>query len=167
MKAMTKKALEEAFAGESMAHMKYMAFSVAAEKEGKPNISRLFKATAFAERVHATNHARNLGYLKSTADNLQAGIDGENFEVQEMYPAYDAVATLQEEKGAKLSIHYAIEAEKEHSVLYRKALETLNAGSDVGGEDIWVCDICGYTHMGGVPDNCPVCKAKKERFSKF
>jgi rubrerythrin len=167
MRAMTKKALEEAFAGESMAHVKYLAFGAAAEKDGKANTARLFRATAYAEQVHATNHARNLGYLKTTADNLQAGIDGETFEIEDMYPAYDAVATLQEEKGAKLSIHYAIEAEKEHVVLYKNALDAVKDGKDIASDDIWVCDVCGYTHMGGVPDNCPICKARKERFTKF
>lgn len=167
MKAMTKKALEEAFAGESMAHMKYLAFAAIAEKEGHPNIARLFIATAKAEQVHATNHARNLGYLKKTSENLQAGIEGENFEISEMYPAYDAVATLQEEKGAKLSIRYAIEAEKTHTELYQQAAAALAAGTDIQQGDIWVCEVCGHTHFGNVPDGCPVCSARKEKFMKF
>lgn len=95
MKKMTEKSLNEAFTGESMAHMKYLIFSQIAEEEGYPNIARLFKAIGYAEQVHATNHARNLGILHSTKDNLQASIeDGETFEVEEMYPAYDAIAKL-------------------------------------------------------------------------
>ena len=167
MKAMTKKALEEAFAGESMAHMKYLAFSAIAAKEGHPNIARLFLATARAEQVHATNHARNLGYLKKTAENLQTGIEGENFEIHEMYPAYDAVATLQEEKGAKLSIRYAVEAEKTHSDLYQQAVDALTNGKDIPQGDIWVCEVCGHTHFGQVPDTCPVCGTRKEKFMQF
>ena len=108
MKEMTKKSLSEAFAGESMAHMKYLAFSEIAEKEGYKEVARLFKAISYAEQVHATNHARNLGYINSTAENLGTGISGENFEVNEMYPAYDAIAKLQGEKGAEKSIHYLL-----------------------------------------------------------
>jgi len=98
MRKMTEKNLADSFAGESMAHMKYLIYSEVAEKEGFPNVARLFKAIAYAEQVHATNHARNLGYIKGTSENLQAGIEGETFEVEEMYPAYKAVAELQGEK---------------------------------------------------------------------
>ena len=94
MRKMTEKDLQDAFGGESMAHMKYLAFSDVAEKEGYSNVSRLFNAIAYAEQVHATNHARNLGILKKTADNLDAAIEGETYEVEEMYPAFDAVAEI-------------------------------------------------------------------------
>ncbi|MEO0275485.1 MAG: rubrerythrin family protein, partial [candidate division WOR-3 bacterium] len=111
MKKMTEKALNEAFAGESMAHMKYLIFSEIAEKEGFKNIARLFKAIAYAEQVHATNHARELGIIKNTIENLETGIQGETYEIEEMYPAFDAIAKLQNEKGAQRAIHFAIEAE--------------------------------------------------------
>ncbi|MCD6384111.1 MAG: rubrerythrin family protein, partial [Thermoplasmata archaeon] len=97
---MTKKALEEAFAGESMAHMKYSIFAEIADEEGYPNIARLFRAIAYAELVHARNHAKELGYLGKTIDNLQTGIDGETFEIEEMYPVYMATAEIQGEGGA-------------------------------------------------------------------
>jgi rubrerythrin len=167
MKEMTKKSLGEAFAGESMAHMKYLAFAKAADREGFANIAKLFRAISYAEQVHAHNHARNLGYINKTVQNLQAAMDGENFEVDEMYPAYDAIATLQEEKGAKLSIHYAIEAEKGHAVQYQQAQDAAKEGKDLEASDVHVCDVCGYTHIGDAPDNCPVCGAKKEKFTKF
>jgi len=110
MKKMTEKFLNEAFAGESMAHMKYQIFSEIAEKEGFSNIARLFKAISYAEQVHATNHFRNLGNIGKTSENLQSGIDGETFEVEEMYPVYNNTAKLQGEKGAEISTHYALEA---------------------------------------------------------
>jgi rubrerythrin len=100
MKKMTETNLWAAFAGESQAHMKYLVFAKKAEDEGKPNVARLFRAISFAEQVHAANHLKTLDEVGNTTENLQAAIDGENFEVDEMYPAYDAVAKLQEEKGA-------------------------------------------------------------------
>ena len=138
MKKMTEKSLSEAFAGESMAHMKYTIFSEVAEKEGLPNVARLFRAIAYAERVHAINHARNLGYINKTKDNLQTGLEGENFEINEMYPAYNAIATLQGEDKAKKGIYYALEAEKIHSELYKKTKETVEKGKDINIENIYV-----------------------------
>ncbi len=167
MKKMTEKNLRDAFAGESQAHMKYLAFSKKANDEGKPNISRLFKAIAFAEQVHATNHLKALGDLGDTGENLQSAINGENFEVEEMYPAYDAVAKLQTEKEAIRSIHYAIEAEKIHSAMYTEAKESVKLGKDIEIGDVFICPVCGFTVSGEVPDSCPVCGASKDKFAKF
>ncbi|HEC81025.1 MAG TPA: rubrerythrin family protein [Thermoplasmatales archaeon] len=167
MRRMTEKLLNEAFAGESMAHMKYLIFSEVAEREGFSNVSRLFKAIAYAEQVHATNHARNLSLVKGTKDNLQAGVDGETFEVEEMYPAYDAVVKLQNEKNAETSIRYALEAEKIHAGLYQEAKQSVESGKDLDIGDIYICPVCGYTHVGTPPDRCPVCNASKDKFKKF
>ncbi|HHW01739.1 MAG TPA: rubrerythrin family protein [Thermoanaerobacterales bacterium] len=167
MKTMTKENLKAAFAGESQAHMKYLIFADTAEKEGKPNIARLFRAIAYAEQVHATNHFKALQELNGTADNLQVAINGENFEVDEMYPAYDAVAKLQDEKTAEKSIHYAIEAEKIHASLYDEAKKMAQNDSDISGEEIYICPVCGYTVKGAAPDKCPVCGVSKDKFAKF
>lgn len=168
MKKMTEKSLNEAFAGESMARMKYQAYADVAKSEGKENIARLFEATSYAERVHAINHARELGYIGSTTENLQGGIDGEGFEIDEMYPAYDAIAKLQGEKGAEKSIHFAIEAEKIHKVLYTDALAKAKDGGDIDDTTVYVCPKCGYTHKGSdVPDKCPICGVPKDKFVKF
>jgi len=167
MKKMTEKSLSEAFAGESQAHMKYLAFSEVAENEGFKNIARLFKAIAYAEQVHATNHAKNLGLIRKTSENLETAIRGETFEVEEMYPAYNAIAEVQNEEGAKKSIHYAIEAEKIHAELYKKAKEAVNSGKDANINEIYICPVCGYTHIGSPPDKCPVCGVSKDRFKKF
>jgi rubrerythrin len=167
MKEMTKDNLKAAFAGESQAHMKYLAFSAQAAKEGKSNIARLFKAIAFAEQVHAISHFKELGGIGDTAANLQSAIDGENFEVDEMYAAYLEVAELQGERTAKRSMRYAIEAEKIHAEMYGEAKEAAEAGEDVKIGDVYVCPVCGFTHTGELPERCPVCNLKSEKFLKF
>jgi rubrerythrin len=167
MKEMTKENLKAALAGESQAHIKYLAFAAKAEKEGKPNIARLFKAIAYAEQVHATNHLKELGGIGGTVDNLGAAIAGETFEVDEMYAAYLAVAELQGEKGAKRSMTYAIEAEKIHAEMYGDAKKTAEVGEDIDIGEVYICPVCGFTHIGEPPDRCPVCNVKKEKFQTF
>ena len=167
MHAMTQANLEAAFAGESQAHMKYMIFADQAEKEGYPQVARLFKAISYAEQVHATNHFKQLNSVGDTVANLKAAMGGENFEVTEMYPAYDVVAKLQEEKGAMLSIHYALEAEKIHEAMYHEAKQLVKAGQDREAAPVHICEVCGHTVIGEAPDKCPVCAAKKEQFKAF
>ena len=167
MKEMTKENLKAALAGESQAHIKYLAFAAKAEKEGKPNIARLFTAIAYAEQVHATNHLKELGGIGDTVANLEAAIDGETFEVEEMYAAYLAVAEVQEEKGAKRSMIFAIEAEKIHAKMYGDAKKAAVAGEDIQIGEVYICPVCGFTHIGEPPDRCPVCNVKKERFKVF
>jgi rubrerythrin len=167
MNEMTKKALGDAFAGEAMAHMKYIIYSDIAIKEGYSNIARLFKAIAYAERVHAGNHARLLGYLGNTGENLQFGINGESFEIEEMYPVYKNMASFQGEKAAEVSHGYALEAEKIHEEMYRESKNEVTEGNDINLEEIYVCPVCGYTHEGVPPEKCPVCNASSKIFKKF
>lgn len=167
MKEMTRENLGAALAGESQAHVKYLAFSARADKEGKPNIARLFRAIAQAEQVHAINHLKELGAVGDTVANLDAAIAGENFEVEEMYAAYLEVADLQGEKGAGRSMKYAIEAEKIHAEMYADAKMAAEQGLDLEIAEVYVCPVCGFTHIGEPPDRCPVCNAKKERFQAF
>ncbi|HHY39133.1 MAG TPA: rubrerythrin family protein [Clostridia bacterium] len=167
MRPMTKQNLEAAFAGESQAHMKYSAFAEEAEKAGKPNVARLFRAISYAEEVHAKNHLRALEGISGTEGNLEKAISGETFEVEEMYPAYDRVAELQDEPSARKTIGYAVEAEKIHAVLYSEALKKVKAGQDADPEPVFVCPVCGYTVKGNPPEKCPVCNASKDVFKKF
>ena len=167
MKKMTEKNLSDAFAGESQAHMKYLAFADKAEQEGHKDIARLFRAIAYAEQVHATNHLKELGGVKSTDENLQAAREGENFEIEEMYPAYKAVAELQKENGALRSINFALSAEKLHRELYDNAKKELVDKKDVKLDKIYICPVCGYTVIGEAPEKCPVCGAPKEMFKEF
>jgi rubrerythrin len=167
MRKMTETNLLAAFAGESQAHMRYIIFAQVAEKEGKPNVARLFRAIAFAEQIHATNHFKELSGIGVSTDNLQEAINGETFEVNEMYPAYHNVAKLQEEKGAQRSTTWALTAEKVHAVMYQDAKQAVENKQDVAIGNIYICDLCGFTAAGEVPDVCPLCGAKKDRFKIF
>jgi rubrerythrin len=167
MHDMTEGNLKAAFAGESQAHMRYLAFADKAEREGFPNVARLFRAVSFAEQAHATGHLRTLGGVGGTAENLTTAIGGENYEVDEMYPAFIAVAELQGEKLALRSMNYALEAEKIHAAMYQEARQSVQAGQDVKMGTIHICEVCGYTVEGDAPDRCPLCNAPKEKFRAF
>jgi len=167
MHQMTKANLEAAFAGESQAHMKYKIFADKAEEEGYPEVARLFRAISFAEQVHATNHFRQLQGLQDTEANLGAAIGGEHYEVTEMYPAFDSVAKLQREKGAVLSIHYALEAEKLHEGMYDAAKKLVGAGKDRPQGPVYICPVCGFTVIGEPPEKCPVSQTPRAQFVKF
>jgi rubrerythrin len=164
---MIKKFLEEAYSGESQAHMKYMIFSEVAEKEGYPNVARLFRAIAFAELVHARNHYRALGYISTTVENLESARKGEEFEIEEMYPAYHNLAIFQEEREAEISTRYALEAEKIHEELYKKARESVEQKMDIEVKRVFICPVCGHTVIDEAPEVCPVCGAKKDMFVEF
>jgi rubrerythrin len=167
MHKMTEEFLNSAFSGESMAHMKYTIFAEVAEKEGYPNIARLFRAIAYAELVHAKNHLNALGKIKDTISNLETGYQGESFEIDEMYPAYKSVADMQEEKSASRSMGFALEAEKIHRAMYAEAKEKAEKQEDLEIGGIYICPICGYTVEGEAPDRCPVCGVSKEKFVRF
>ncbi len=167
MKDMTQANLLAAFAGESQAHIKYLNFAEQARKDGLPNIARLFEAAAYSEQIHASNHLRALGGIQDTAANLQEAFGGESFEIAEMYPAYNAVADLQEEKRALRSMSWALEAEKVHAALYDAAKPKAEAKQDVEAAPIWVCPTCGFTMEGEAPDVCPVCGLKHDKFREF
>lgn len=167
MRKMTQANLEAAFAGESQAHMRYLIFADKAEREGLPGVARLFQAIAYAEQVHATNHFKTLGNMGKTTENLGAAIGGETYEVEEMYPAFTAVAELQEEKAAIRSNNWALEAEKIHAEMYGGAKTAVEAGKDADVGQVYVCSVCGWTGEGEPPDECPLCKAKREKFVTF
>lgn len=167
MHQMTKENLETAFTGESQAYMRYIIYAEKAEKEGLTNIARLFRAIAHAEKVHATNHLRVLGGIGTTPQNLKHGIGGETYEVDEMYPAFQAVAELQEERTAAKTMYYAVEAEKIHADMYESARANALEGEDIELGDVWICENCGHTVEGEPPDECPVCNVKRDWFVKF
>jgi rubrerythrin len=167
MHEMTKRNLQNAFAGESQAHMRYLIFADSAEKEGKPNIARLFRAISYAEQVHATGHLKAMGGIENTVKNLEEAIGGETFEVNEMYPVYNVDAKFQGEKEAEKSTHYALEAEKIHAAMYTHAKTSAQSGKDIELKSVYICPICGFTHEGEPEDFCPVCGVKKSLFKKF
>lgn len=155
--------LREAFAGESQANQKYRAFAKQAEKDGFPNIAKLFRTTAEAERVHAEGHLKALGKIGSTAENLQAAIDGETYEYTEMYPPMLALAEATENK-AKRMFKYAVKAEEVHAQLYAMALEAAKRGEDLSETVFYLCPICGHIELGEPPETCPICGAKAKVF---
>uniref|UniRef100_A0A7C5RIV2 Rubrerythrin family protein n=1 Tax=Fervidobacterium thailandense TaxID=1008305 RepID=A0A7C5RIV2_9BACT len=167
MREMTKRFLEDAFAGESMAHMKYLIFAEEAEKNGLKNLANTFRAIAYAEYVHAKNHFKALKKLGGIQENISSCIAGETFEIEEMYPVYNETAKLQGEKEAQITTYYALEAEKIHAEMYKKALKLASEGKDYDAERIYICPVCGYTTENEAPEKCPVCGAPKSSFVEF
>jgi rubrerythrin len=159
----SEKDLLAAFAGESQANRKYLAFAKQADKEGHPQVAKLFRAAAEAETVHAHNHLRTLGGIKGTADNLKEAISGETHEFKKMYPEMIGHAKEEKLKAAELTFNFANEVEKVHAALYQHALDNLDTLKEV---DYYVCTVCGYTCENEPPDKCPVCNAKASAFFK-
>ncbi|MDJ0764152.1 MAG: rubrerythrin family protein [Myxococcota bacterium] len=160
----TKDNLEAAFAGESQANRKYLAFAKKALEEGYPQVAKLFRAAAEAETIHAHAHLRVLGGIQGTVDNLKAAIEGEGHEYKEMYPQFLKEAQAEGEKPATFSFKNALAVEEVHHGLYTKALDTVTSGKDLPESPIHVCPVCGNTIEGEAPDKCSVCGVPKERF---
>ena len=160
----TKENLEFAFAGESQANRKYLFFADKAEREGYKRIARLFRAAADAETVHARNHLKVMQGIKSTRENLQAAIAGENHEFTEMYPEFINKANGEGEKKAADSFDLANKVEKIHHGLYSDALNKLDKAVTVELKPFHVCQYCGNTVEGEAPEKCPVCGAPKKMF---
>lgn len=179
--AMTADFLRSAYSGESMAHMRYLIWGEAAKKDGFPNISRLFYAISDAEWVHAKNHFNVLGDqigdstataggvfgITNTAENLEGAFNGEMHEVDQMYPVYLETARFQKEKEAERSFYFAMNAEKEHAKLFKKAQKAVENGKDTDSSRIYICPVCGFTVSGDVPEKCPICGASKNIFKEF
>lgn len=169
---MNKSHLRNAFSGESQANMRYRIYAEMAESEGFPNVARLFEAISYAERVHARNHLSRLPEEEGTAvaeapygigdtlANLGKGIDGETFEIEEMYPTYLEVAKFQDEGEAAKSFKRALKAEKIHAKMYKDAKEEVKQGNDPEIGKLNVCSVCGHTVEGEAPEVCPVCRTK-------
>lgn len=165
MTSQTIENLKAAFAGESQANRKYTYFAEKADKEGFKQVAKLFRAAAQAEANHARNHLNALAAIQGTAANLQTALDGENYEVDSMYPGFIDEARLAEEKKALRSFEWAMEVEKVHAALYRQALEGMGQpGEEV---DYYVCPLCGYTHAGPMTEKCPVCSTPAEKFERI
>ncbi len=155
--------LKTAFAGESQANQKYRAFAKKAERDGFPNVARLFRTAAEAERIHAEGHLAAMEEICSTVENLQAAFNGETYEYKEMYPPMAELATAEEHKARRM-FGYALEAEAVHAKLYALALEAVKQGKDLTDVEFYLCPVCGYIEMGKPTDACPVCKTKAEKF---
>ncbi|MCW4050949.1 MAG: rubrerythrin family protein [Candidatus Bathyarchaeota archaeon] len=163
----TKENLGAAFAGESQANRKYLAFAEKADKEGYPQIAKLFRAAAAAETVHAHNHLRIMGGIHSTPENVQEAISGETYEFTKMYPEFLEVAAKEQENQASWSFNIANDVEKIHADLYTGAAEALKAGGDLPVVTYYVCNVCGNTVENTPPEKCPICNAPAASFDKI
>jgi rubrerythrin len=155
--------LQSAFAGESQANRKYLAFAQKAEEEGYLRAARMFKAAAMAETIHAHKHLAAMGGIGSTAENLKAAVSGETYEFESMYPPMIETASTEGNKAAEQSFRYANAAEKVHAAKYQDVLDNLEKGE---AQDFHVCTVCGNVFEGEVPDECPICGSKKQVFQK-
>ena len=155
--------LNEAFAGECQAYRKYQEFARRAEQDGLPNIARLFRATAEAERIHAEGHLAALGAVGGTVENLTAAIAGETHEFTEMYPPMLTQAETEKHR-AKRMFGYAVKAEAVHAQLYQRAREAAQRGEDLPQTSFYLCPVCGHIEFGQPPATCPICGAKASQF---
>ena len=158
--------LKAAFAGESEANRRYLAFAQKAEEEGATQAAKLFRAAAAAETIHALNHLRITGEIKATIDNLKAAVSGETFEFKKMYPEYISAAKQEGNKQAAWSFDAASKVEQVHAGLFQKAINALESKRELAKVDYYVCSVCGNTFEGAPPENCPVCDAPKAKFFK-
>lgn len=156
--------LKAAFAGESQANRKYLAFAKKADQDGFKQVAKLFRAAAEAETAHAHAHLRVMGGIKATADNLKEAIEGEGYEFQKMYPDFLRSAVSEGNKAAEISFKNANVVEEIHYGLYSQALESVKMEKDLPAANIHVCQVCGNTVIGDVTDSCSVCKAAKDKF---
>lgn len=160
----TEENLATAFAGESQANRKYLAFAKKAEKDGFPNVAKLFRTAAEAETTHAHGHLNAMDGVSSTAENLKAAVSGETYEFEEMYPPMLEQAEKDNHK-AKRMFGYALQAEKIHAALYQKALEAVESGADMDA-DFYLCPVCGHIEIGKPTAKCPICGAKAEKYTQ-
>ncbi len=158
--------LATAFAGESQANRKYLAFARQAEKEGFAQVARLFRAAAEAETIHALAHLANKGGVGTTLQNLEEAVAGETYEFTQMYPPMVEQAKAEGHRS-KTMLDFANRAEKVHAGLFRQALEALKAGKDLSQMEVYLCPICGDVEFGMPPDRCPICGAPAAKFQKI
>jgi rubrerythrin len=161
--ATTEGNLKAAFAGESQANRKYLAFAKKAEREGFVNVARLFRTTAEAETIHALGHLTAMGVVGSTADNLRAAVEGETYECKEMYPPMLQQA-IADDHRAKQMFAFAVKVEAVHAKLYQMALDAVAQGKDLSEVNIYLCPVCGNIEFGKPPDSCPICGVKGDKF---
>ncbi len=164
--AKTKENLKVAFAGESQANRRYLAFARRAEEEGFIQAAKLFKAAAEAETIHALNHAGISGEVNSTPDNLEGAVKGETHEFKIMYPGFIAVAKEEKNKQAVWSFDVAQKVERVHADLFQKAVDAIKAKNEMGETDYYVCSVCGNTVEGSAPEKCSICGSPKDKFFK-
>ncbi|VAX16810.1 Rubrerythrin-like protein DVU2318 [hydrothermal vent metagenome] len=157
--------LQTAFAGESQANRKYLAFARKAKEDGFPQVAELFILASEAETIHALGHLKAMGQVNSTEDNLKAAVEGETYEFTQMYPPMLEQAEAEGHHGKRM-FKFAMETEKVHAALYQQALDAVKAGKDLEKMDIYLCPVCGNLELGAAPDNCSICGAPGAKFTR-
>jgi len=157
--------LKTAFAGESQANRKYLAFARKADQDGFPRVARLFRAAAEAETIHALGHMQSLGMVGPTAENLRAAVAGETYEYKEMYPPM-LDAAQKEGHRAKTMFAFALKAEEVHAGLYARALDAVGAGRDIEAAEVYLCPVCGHLELGKPGAKCPICGLPAEKYKR-
>jgi len=163
----TNENLMAAFAGESQANRKYLAFARKAEKEGFKNVSRIFQAIAEAETFHALKHLEIAGKVGGTLENLKAASEGEHYEFSEMYPEFIEAAKNDGNDKALQSFEYANAAERVHGGIFNDLKEHVSKGSDAEDKDVFLCPVCGWVGFDPAPDKCPICNTSKKAFKQY
>lgn len=167
MNKITKENLRRALAAESEAQVRYEEFARRADEEGFGNVARVFRATSYAEKIHAARDLRTLAGVKSTLDNLTEALDDASFDAQQMYPSHAAVARLQGDEDAAIEMEWALETEKQQVNMYQDAKSAIEAGRDVELMAVFVCPVCGYTAKDQPPNNCPLSGTPGREFRGF
>lgn len=160
----TNENLAAAFAGESQANRRYLAFAQKADSDGFPQVAKLFRAAAEAETIHAHTHLRAMNGIQDTLANLKEAVEGERYEFQEMYPEFLATAKEEENKRAAMGFGHALAAEEIHHNLYKQALAAVEAGKDLASMSVFLCPVCGNLELGETPEKCPICNAPGAKF---
>ena len=163
----TEKNLMDAFAGESQANRKYLAFAKKAEKDGYPNIAKIFRAIAEAETIHAHKHLEVAGKIGSTLENLKGAVEGEQYEFKQMYPEFIQAAEEEGHKKAQKTFEYANAAEKVHGKTFEELHELVEKGQDYVDKDVFLCPVCGWVGMDPAPERCPICNTPSKSFQKY
>lgn len=163
----TNKNLMDAFAGESQANRKYLAFARKAEKEGYKNVGRIFQAIAEAETIHALKHFEIAGKINDTLENLHAAAEGENYEFTKMYPEFIEAADKEGNKEALQTFEYANAAEKVHGGIFNELKAQVARGDDAECTAVFLCPVCGWVGFDPLPDKCPICNTSKKAFKQF
>ncbi len=159
------KQVKYAFAGESKAYVRNLAFAKQAKKDGYDQIELLFKAVAEAEKVHADEFLKYLeGEIQDTETNLQTAFENELKANTEIYPALikEAMDAGREDLGG--SFQRSRDVEERHAQLYKAAMTAMVSEKEL---EYQVCQVCGYVFDSEPPDECPICRAKKNKFKKI
>jgi len=159
-----REALREAYVGEAKAALRLSMFAERADQEGYPQIARLFRVIAFSEEIHGKRALRVLKEIKTTEENLAESFESEKTVAEIAYDRFVKMAEQAGDKQALLHFSQSRDVEETHAKLYKQAM---NHFMEERQTVYHVCKVCGYVADGVLPEECPVCAAKKDQFTTF